>query len=139
MVRFLPMALAIPLLGGCAANAMESSEAGAESLSERDERRMTALLDGKAPGDPQPCINTRPNTQSSIIGNQMILYRVGATVYRNDLDGICPTLRSTSTLVTQRYGSSQLCSGEVVQVRDPYSGTSFGSCVLGEFTPYREE
>lgn len=133
------MALALPLLAGCAANAMEASGDGAEALSERDQRRMDNLLDGKTPGDSVPCIHTRPNTQTSIIGNQAILYRVGSTVYRNDLDGICPTLRSTSTLVMQRYGSSQLCSGEVVQVRDPYSGVSFGSCVLGEFTPYREE
>ena len=139
MVRLIPMALAIPLLAGCTANAMETHDAGAETLSERDQRRMTALLDGKTPGDPQPCINTRPNTQSSIIGNQMILYRVGSTVYRNDLDGVCPTLRSTSTIVSQRYGSSQLCSGELVQVRDPLSGAGFGSCALGEFIPYREE
>ncbi|MGP1284161.1 MAG: hypothetical protein ACTS1X_14395 [Parasphingopyxis sp.] len=139
MVRLLPLALALPLLAGCAANAMEASNSGADSLSERDERRMAALLDGKAPGESQPCINTRPTTQTSIIGNQMILYRVGPIVYRNDLDGMCPTLRSESTLVSQRYGSSQLCSGEVVEVRDPHSGASFGSCVLGEFTPYRRE
>ena len=139
MVRLIAMAVALPLLAGCAANAMEANSEGAETLSERDQRRMDNLLDGKTPGDPQSCIHTRPNTQTSIIGNQAILYRVGGTVYRNDLDGMCPTLRSTSTLVMQRYGSSQLCSGEVVQVRDPYSGAGFGSCVLGEFTPYREE
>ncbi|MEM8695760.1 MAG: hypothetical protein AAGE05_07025 [Pseudomonadota bacterium] len=139
MVRILSMALVMPLLAGCAANAMEASNAEADALSERDERRMAALLDGKTPGDPQPCITTRPNTQSSIIGNQAILYRQGAVVYRNDLDGLCPALRSTSTVVSRRYGSSQLCSGEVLEVRDPYSGASFGSCVLGEFTPYRDE
>ncbi|QLC25564.1 hypothetical protein HFP57_11400 [Parasphingopyxis algicola] len=133
------MAFALPLLAGCAASAMEASNSGADALSERDERRMAALLDGKTPGDSQPCINTRPTTQTSIIGNQMILYRVGPVVYRNDLDGMCPTLRSESTLVSQRYGSSQLCSGELVEVRDPYSGASFGSCALGEFTPYRPE
>ncbi|RED17178.1 hypothetical protein [Parasphingopyxis lamellibrachiae] len=139
MVRFIPVALLAPLLAGCTANAMETSNAQADPLSERDQRRMAALLDGKAPGDSQPCITTRPTTQSSIIGNQAILYRVGRTVYRNDLDGMCPTLTSDSTLVVQRYGSSQLCSGEILQIRDPHSGASFGSCVLGEFTPYREE
>ena len=139
MVRFIPMALLAPLLAGCTANAMETSNAQADPLSERDQRRMANLLDGKIAGDPQSCITTRPTTQSSIIGNQAILYRQGAVVYRNDLDGICPTLTSDSVLVSQRYGSSQLCSGEVVQVRDPHSGVSFGSCVLGEFTPYRNE
>lgn len=139
MVRLIPMALLAPLLAGCTANAMEASHAEVDALSERDERRMSALLDGKTPGDSQPCITTRPNTQSSIIGNRAILYRVGRTVYRNDLDGLCPTLNSDSTLVIQRYGSSQLCSGEILQVRDPHSGVSFGSCVLGEFTPYTNE
>lgn len=139
MVRFIPVALLAPLLAGCAANAMEASGAQADPLSERDQRRMAALLDGKAPGDSQPCITTRPTTQSSIIGNQAILYRVGSTVYRNDLDGMCPTLTSDSTLVVQRYGSSQLCSGEILEIRDPHSGASFGSCVLGEFTPYRDQ
>lgn len=139
MVRLIPMALLVPLLAGCTANAMETSNGQADPLSERDQRRMANLLDGKVPGDPQPCITTRPTTQSSIIGNRAILYRQGAVVYRNDLDGMCPTLNSDSVLVSQRYGSSQLCSGEVVQVRDPHSGASFGSCVLGEFTPYRNE
>jgi len=139
MVRFIPMALLAPLLVGCTANAMEASHSASDSLSEHDQRRMSALLNGKTPGDPQPCITTRPNTQSSIIGNQAILYRVGRTVYRNDLDGACPILRSSSTLVSQRYGSSRLCSGEIMQIMDPHSGVSFGSCVLGEFTPYRAE
>lgn len=139
MVRLIPLALLAPLLAGCTANAMETSNAQADPLSERDQRRMANLLDGKIPGDPQSCITTRPTTQSSIIGNRAILYRQGAVVYRNDLDGICPTLNSDSVLVSQRYGSSQLCSGEIVQVRDPHSGVSFGSCVLGEFTPYRDE
>jgi hypothetical protein len=139
MARLIPLALLAPLIVGCTANAMETSGAQADPLSERDQRRMAALLDGKTPGDSQPCITTRPTTQSSIIGNQAILYRVGRTVYRNDLDGMCPTLTSDSTLVVQRYGSSQLCSGEILQIRDPHSGASFGSCVLGEFTPYRDE
>jgi hypothetical protein len=139
MIRLIPMALLAPLLAGCIANAMEASNGQADTLSERDERRMATLLDGKTPGDPQSCITTRPTTQSSIIGNQAILYRQGSVVYRNDLDGLCPTLRSESTLVIQRYGSTQLCSGEILEIRDPHSGASFGSCVLGEFTPYRNE
>lgn len=81
----------------------------------------------------------RPNTRSSIIGNQAILYRVGSTVRCEDPDGICLSLRSTGTLASRRYGSSRLCSGEVVEVRDPCGGASSGSWVLGEFTPCREK
>lgn len=137
MVRFIPLALTLPLLAGCAASAMETASADPSALSDRDQRRMATLLDDKIPGDTQSCINTLPSTQSSIIGDQAILYRVGSVVYRNDLGSTCPTLNSNSTIAMRRINSRQLCSGEIFQVVDPQSGVSFGSCVLGEFTPYR--
>lgn len=139
MVRLIPMTLALPLLAGCAANAMETDNASADSLSERDQRQLAAMLDGKTPGNPQHCITTRPNTRSTVIGRQSVLYTNGGTVYRNDLRGGCPSLRPTSVIVTQRYSSNRLCSGEILQIRDPARGTWTGSCTLGEFVPYRSE
>jgi hypothetical protein len=134
MARFIPLALALPLLAGCAANAMES--ASGDDLSERDQRRMAVLLDDKVPGEPESCITLRPTTQSSIIGDRMVLYRNGTTVYANDFDGQCSNLRSDSTIVTSTP-SNRLCSGDIAEIRDPHSGISFGSCAYGEFTPYR--
>jgi hypothetical protein len=134
MLRFAPLALTLPLLAGCTANAMEN--ASDQPLSERDQRRMEAMIGDRVPGEPVNCIPLRPTTQSSIIGNRMVLYRNGPVVYANDFDGVCPTLRSDATLVVDTV-TSQLCSGDIAQIRDPHSGVSFGSCVFGEFVPYR--
>lgn len=136
MTRFLPLALALPLLAGCAASAMETAKG--EDLSDRDQRRMAAMLAGRVPGEPQSCITLRPTTRTSIIGDRMVLYRNGSTVYANDFNGLCPPLHSDATLVTSTP-SNQLCAGDIATVREPTSGASFGSCAYGEFTPYRPE
>jgi hypothetical protein len=57
-------------------------------------------------------------------------------VYVNRPRAGCPEIRSGLALKT-RTTSTQLCSGDIVEVFDPVTGFSHGGCSLGEFTPYR--
>ncbi len=134
MKTLLTLALAAPLLAGCAAQAMDTGDESA--LSERDQRRMAAMIGDREAGEPETCIQLRPTTQSTIIGNRAVLYRNGATVYYNDFRGLCPTLRSSATIVTSTP-SNRLCSGDIAQIVDTNSRISFGSCAFGEWIPYR--
>jgi hypothetical protein len=97
---------------------------------------MDAMIGDRVAEGTVSCISVRPTTHSSIIGNKAILYRNGNTVYSNDLDGRCPILRSDSAVVSRTI-TNRLCSGDILQVVEPTSRTSFGSCTLGEFTAYR--
>lgn len=57
-------------------------------------------------------------------------------VYVKRPTGGCPGLDFGRALST-RNTSSTLCRGDVVTVFDPISGTQYGGCSLGHFTPYR--
>jgi hypothetical protein len=50
--------------------------------------------------------------------------------------GGCPELKFSRALIT-RTTSNQLCRGDIATVFDTVSGIQFGSCGLGDFTPYR--
>jgi hypothetical protein len=54
----------------------------------------------------------------------------------NRTRGSCPSLEFGRAL-RFRTVSTQLCSGEIAAVFDPTTGIEYGSCALGDFTPYR--
>jgi hypothetical protein len=71
------------------------------------------------------------------IDENTILFRNGSTTYVAHMRGGCNGLGSGSyALVTRQFGTADLCSGDIAQVVDTVNGTSVGSCVWGEFTPY---
>ena len=72
-----------------------------------------------------------------VIDDDTILYRDGRTTYVNKPLGSCNLLsRGSYALVTRSQGS-QLCRGDIATVTDVTSGTTVGSCALGDFVPYK--
>ncbi len=116
---------------------MDEESIAAEPLSVRDGRRLAVELRDKVPGPPQGCISRHEAERMNTIGNETILFRAsGNLVYRNDIPGGCP-MAGSSRRLERRTISTSLCRGEPMAVIDNQTGAFFGTCILGDFVPYR--
>ena len=109
-----------------------------EPISQKAAMRFDAELAGLIPGRPQTCLPPRSTASVVAARDGVLLFRDGRTVYANATRGGCARAADNrNTLVTQNF-SSGLCSGTLAQVVDLSAhGSIMGSCVLGDFTPYR--
>ena len=117
------------LLVGCTVN--EPPEARADS----EARLATELAKYEQAGEPVACV---PHTQlkgNRSAGDAIIFDGTGGRIWVNRPAGGCPTLDHGRALQTRTSGS-QLCRGDIATVFDPVSGTTWGGCGLGDFTPY---
>lgn len=97
---------------------------------------LDKLLAGRVAGQPASCLPPYRNDNMITVDENTILFRAGGTIYRNDLrGGGCTRLGGAYTLITRSTGSG-LCSGDIAEVADLSTGSSVGSCVLGDFVPY---
>lgn len=120
------------LLAGCAANPALEAQQG-----ERSEVALAGALEGLVAGPPQRCVSTTRLGGNRGFGGDAILFTgTGGTAFLNRTRGGCEGLTEFRALVT-RPGGTQLCSGDLVTVVDTGTGSYHGSCVLGDFTPYR--
>ena len=122
---------AAALTAGCTAERPMEMSAEAQS-------QLTAELDGRVAGPPQNCVSRRDLQGNRSVGEGAIIFqgRSSGIVYVNRPPAGCPELDFGRALLT-RSPSTQLCSGDIATVFDPVSGIQYGSCGLGEFTPYR--
>ncbi len=108
-------------------------------LSARDAARLEKRLAGRTPGKPVSCIPGRQNMHVEQYGERTLLYTDGAAnsspLYRNDPAGGCNQAGRGYAIVS-RTTIGQVCSGDIIQIRDQRLGIDYGSCVLGRFTPY---
>jgi hypothetical protein len=84
------------------------------------------------------CVSSRDLAGNRSAGEGAIIFsgRSRNMIYVNRPVAGCPEIRPGLALKT-RSPSTQLCAGDIVEVFDPVTGFGFGSCGLGEFTPYR--
>ena len=104
---------------------------------ETGEAKLARLTAGRTPGKTVNCINV------GMVGNQGseklpgigMAYRQGTTWYVSNFQGGCAGLRDDTIVVTKVY-SSQLCRGDIADLRMSGANIPVGSCVFGDFTPY---
>jgi hypothetical protein len=109
-----------------------------ESTSAEAEARLQQLLAGKVAGQPTDCLPHWRTDKMVIIDDDTIVFDDGSTVYRNEIQGECSRISSGFyTLVTTSSGGTGLCRGDIARVMDTRTGISVGSCVIGDFVPYR--
>ncbi|MBN8813902.1 MAG: hypothetical protein J0J06_00480 [Sphingomonas sp.] len=93
-------------------------------------------LAGRVAGAPVDCVDQARIMGPDIIDNRTILYRQSLKrIWRNDLEGTCPGLRPTATLIVEVFGS-QLCRNDRFRAQEPGSIIPGPYCRLGKFTPY---
>lgn len=129
MKKYLAFPL-IALVAGCV-------PAEPVELTAAEQSELSVALAGRVAGPTVSCVNLRDIRGNRSVGEGAILFEgVGGTVYVNRPPAGCPDLRETRTLIT-RTTTGRLCSGDIATVSDLTSGMQYGSCGLGDFTPYR--
>ena len=128
----------IPLLAAALGVAGCTSE---ESLARLDAQTDAALVEelrGRVQAGPTvSCVPQRDLRGNRSVGEGAIIFDgPGNLIYVNRPPAGCPDMRFGRALIT-RTTSSRLCAGDIVTVADLTSGSEYGGCGLGEFTPYR--
>jgi hypothetical protein len=117
---------------GCTASAEDQAIARADG-----EATLAAELRNYQPsGAPVSCIPLRNLSGNRSAGEGAVIFGTGSRVWVNRPPAGCPLINDGRTL-TLRTSGSQLCRGDIVNVVDAGSGIQYGSCGLGDFTPYR--
>lgn len=99
------------------------------------EARLAKILEGRVAGKPVDCINPQVNTETQIVDHTAIVYGWGNTVYLQRPVN-AQDLRDDDMLVTYLHGTGQLCSIDVVHLRDRNGGWNRGFVSLNKFVPY---
>lgn len=98
------------------------------------DQKVSRALTGLSAGEPERCIPVTPSPSSEVHGD-VILYRVSRNLtWKNATRGSCG--RSDDILVTRLWGN-RICKGDLIQTMDRTTGHFSGTCILGEFVPYR--
>jgi hypothetical protein len=109
----------------------------AKPLTDKQAAKLDKALAGKVPGEKMSCINREPQTNLTVISNNVLLYRVSRKlVYKNELIGSCNGLTYGDTMIVRSFGS-QLCRGDFTTTANLQTGMTSGACALGDFIPYR--
>ncbi len=131
MKTFIALA-ALGLAAGCANTEPMESAADAEAALSAE------LRDFEQAGPPVSCVRLTDIGGNRSVGNNALIFegRTSGRLWVNRPPAGCPVLRHGRALQT-RTTSTQLCRGDIATVFDPVSGTDYGGCGLGDFTPYR--
>ncbi len=108
-------------------------------MSPQAESRLVDELRGRVQsGAPLNCVPARTLRGNRSVGEGAIIFRtVGSDlVYVNRPPAGCPEIRP-SRAITLSSPSTNICAGDIASVIDPVQRFTFGSCSLGQFTPYR--
>ncbi|HVN32026.1 MAG TPA: hypothetical protein VMT45_08555 [Thermoanaerobaculaceae bacterium] len=126
------------LVAGCTSSSQPGAGAPAQTQAAKHEGDLTEALSGRIAGPPQDCVGEADLAGNTAYGKGVIVFRshTDETLYVNRPAVGCPGLDFGRAIKT-RTPSARLCRGDVITVFDPVSGTEYGSCSLGEFTPYR--
>ncbi|MGE5235130.1 MAG: hypothetical protein ACM3O7_02130 [Acidobacteriota bacterium] len=129
---------AVLLAAGCTSTGGTRAGASAQAQAAEDQAALAAVLKGRVAEPARQCVDLRDLGEDKPYGKGVIVFtgRTGDVLYVNRLAGSCPGLAPGRALKT-RTATTLLCSGDIVTVFDPLSGTQYGGCSLGGFTPYR--
>lgn len=108
-----------------------------QPLTDKQTAELDKALAGKVAGEKVSCINREPQTNLTVISNNVLLYKVNRKlVYKSELIGSCNGLTRGDIIITRSFGS-QMCRGDMTTTADRMSGMMSGACALGDFIPYR--
>jgi hypothetical protein len=125
---------ALALAAGCTA---ASAENEAIARADGEAKLASEMRDYQQSGEPVSCVPLRNLGGNRSAGEGAVIFgdRSSSRLYVNRPSGGCPLLR-VGTALSLRTSGTQICRGDIVSVFDPQTGVNFGSCGLGDFTPY---
>lgn len=127
----LPLA---PLAAGTPPGDIETT-ADTSAPPTKGEAKLAKLLEGRVAGEPRSCINALPTQRSRTIDGAAYVYGSGHTIWvqrTRDPERI----DDRDTLVTVRFGGSQLCRNDQMTTVDRVTGIFSGVVFFEDFVPY---
>src|SRR3546814_6513464 len=82
--------LPILLVSACATNGMAEDQS--PTLTAKQQATLTKALEGKVADKPQSCMSMIPRADLQVISDDVLLYKIGRTVYVNRMMGNCSGL-----------------------------------------------
>ena len=121
-------------LGVAACSAEGPREPSASQVEELNAR----LAGYEQSGPPVSCVSMRDLRGNKSYGEGVIVFDgpTNSSLYVNHPPAGCPELDVGRALIT-KTPTDRLCRGDIATVFDTGSRTPYGSCGLGDFTPYR--
>ena len=98
--------------------------------------KLESLIAGKVAGQPITCLPSYRADQMVVIDDNTLAFEDGRRVYVNRMQSGCDRLSSGFYTLVTRSTTPSLCRGDIAEVADISTGTTVGSCVLGDFVPY---
>lgn len=123
-------------LSGCANGPRDAQR---EPLTAEQSQELAKLVEGRVAQTPVSCLPPGMRSASNVrISENTLAYRQGAgDVYVNNLRTPCPGLDNNWDIIVTEQFQGRACSGDIIRLVDRTSGIFGGSCVLGDFTPYK--
>jgi hypothetical protein len=123
---------------GLAAAACTANEPADPRAAQTGAEQLSKALAGYEPAGPsRSCVQLRELRGNRSAGEAIVFDgQTSGTLYVNRPPGGCPTLEFGRALVT-RTSMGELCRGDIADVIDPVSHTTYGGCGLGDFEPYK--
>lgn len=114
--------------------ALAGATADSASLTEEQQHLLDRHLSGRVSEAPVSCIHAARVASPRdliVVSDRILLFRVTTSlIYRNDLQQECPHMALSPYIPNIASHGSSICRGDIVT-------TDRGSCVLGDFVPYR--
>ncbi|WP_156029824.1 hypothetical protein [Sphingomonas sp. URHD0057] len=105
----------------------------------QSQEKFAKLTAGKVAGAPLSCLPSFRSSDMVVIDDDTIAFRNGPSqVYVNHMQGGgCLNLDGGRNTLVTRIPGPNLCRGDIAQVVDLPAGITVGSCVFGDFVPYK--
>ena len=100
-----------------------------------DDSRIERQLADREAGVPQSCINPSPSQGAAHYGNTVLIKDRAGVLYRTHFEGGCTA--DDNDITISRRPTTQLCRGDIIEIREPVSNIFRGACSYSDFTPYR--
>ena len=127
ITRVIPAALALAAL----ASAMPASAAR-----ENGEAKLARMLEGRVAGKPVRCLDGSQRRNMEVIDRTALVFKDHDTYYVNRPSGV-KFLTWSDVPVFKVFGD-QVCTHDIVHLRDRSTGMGGASPSMGEFVPYRK-
>jgi hypothetical protein len=129
----------ILLIAAAAGSCTMAPPASSPAQLAQSQAKFTQLTAGKVAGAPLACLPSFRSNDMIVIDDDTIAFRNGPSqVYINHMQGGgCSNIDGGRNALVTRIPGPNLCRGDIAQVVDTGARIPVGSCVFGDFVPYR--
>jgi hypothetical protein len=127
--KLIPAALAVGVL------ALTVPAVAAHGRADQGQSKLARMLDGRTAGAPVQCLNRFQRRHMEVVDRTAMVFRDGDTLYVNRPEGV--SFLGWDDVPVFKIWGDQLCSKDIAELRDRYTGMHGATLVMNEFIPYK--